>query len=184
MTNQVLKAIIGRRSVIRFEKTPIDDEKLQSILEAGRWAPSWLNRQPWRFIVITDQGIKESISEHVPTIYSLGIKEAPICLAVYVDPKEDPYHFVEDGAAATQNMALAAHSLGLGSCWVGVFDLNSKKGSAETRIKEILKVPKTYRVISLLPVGIPKYIPEKSRKELTQLVTHHGLNTSAKAKIR
>ena len=170
MINPVLEAIKDRRSVIRFETAPIEEGKIQAILEAGRWAPSWVNTQPWRFILITDPEIKERISEHVTTIHNLAIREAPICIAVCVDPKEDPYHFVEDGAVATQNMALAAHSLGLGSCWIGVFNLKGKKGSAETRIKEILKVPKTYRVISLLPVGIPKYVPEKNRKEPSQLV--------------
>lgn len=182
--NPILKALKDRRTIYRFEKTPIDEKKIDSILEAGRWAPSWLNKQPWRFVVITDQDIKESVSERVPTVHSLGIKEAPICFAVCVDPEEDPYHFIEDGAAATQNMALAAHSLGLGSCWIGVFNLKKEKGSSEERVKEIIQIPKKYRVISLLPVGIPKHIPEKTRKELAQLVTHRGLNTSAKAKSR
>jgi len=182
--NPILKALKDRRSIYRFEKTPIDEKKIDSILEAGRWAPSWLNKQPWRFVVITDQGVKERVSEYVPTIHSLGTKEAPVCFAVCVDPEEDPYHFIEDGAVATQNMALAAHSLGLGSCWIGVFDLENEKGSSEEKVKEILQVPKTYRVISLLPVGIPKYIPEKTRKELAQLVTHCDLDMSAKTKIR
>lgn len=170
MINPVLETIKDRRSVIRFETAPIEDGKIQTILEAGRWAPSWVNTQPWRFILITDPEIKERLSEYVTTIHNLAIREAPICVAVCVDPKEDPYHFVEDGAVATQNMALATHSLGLGSCWIGVFNLKGKKGSAEEKIKEILKIPKTYRVMSLLPIGIPKYTPEKNRKELEQLV--------------
>lgn len=170
MVNAVLKAIRDRRTVTRFETVEIGEEKIQSILEAGRWAPSWINKQPWSFILITDPQIKDRISESVPTIYNKGIREAPVCIAVCVDPREDPYHFVEDGAAATQNMALAAHSLGLGSCWIGVFNLKGEKGYGEKEIKEILKIPKSYRVVSLLPVGIPKHIPEKDRKELSQLV--------------
>lgn len=173
MGNLVLEAIKERRSIVRFETTPIDEEKVQAILEAGRWAPSWLNTQPWSFILITDQAVKKRISEHVPTVYRLGVDEAPICIAVCIDPKKDPYHFVEDGAAATQNMALAAHSLGLGSCWIGVFNREGEKNSAEERIKEILNVPKLYRIISLLPVGVPKHAPEKKRKELSELVHHN-----------
>ncbi len=178
MVNPILKAIKDRRSVTRFETTPIEEEKIHSILEAGRWAPSWLNKQPWRFILISDRDIKKRISEHVVTLYNVGIREAPICIAVCVDPKEDPYHYVEDGAVATQNIALAAHSLGLGSSWIGVFNLKKKKGSSEDRIKEILKVPKNYRVISVLPVGVPKRFPEKDRKELSQLVYRDNFTRS------
>ena len=170
MTNPILEAIRNRRSIIRFETTPIEEEKVQAILEAGRWAPSWLNKQPWRFIVVTDQAIKENLSEFAPTIYTTGVREAPLCIVVSVDPNEDPFHFIEDGAAATQNMALAAYSLGLGSCWIGPFSLKEEKGSPEEKIKNALKIPKTHRVVSLLPIGIPRYFEEKNRKTLSQLV--------------
>jgi len=170
MTNPVLEAIRDRRSIIRFEKVPVEEEKVQAILEAGRWAPSWLNSQPWRFIVVTDQKVKESLSEHVPTIYNLGVREAPVCIAVSVNPRDDPFHFVEDGASATQNMSLAAQSLGLGSCWIGVFDLKGEKNSAEERIKAVLGIPKNFRLISVLPIGVPRNVPEKERKELSQIV--------------
>jgi len=174
MTNSVLKAIRDRRSVRQFETASIEEEKIQAILEAGRWAPSWLNRQPWRFLIITDQNLKQRISEHVPNIFIMGLKQAPICIAVCVEPKEDPYHFIEDGAAATQNMALAAQSLGLGSVWIGVFNLKDKKDSTEKKIKEILNIPKTYRLISILPIGVPKYVEEKKRKELSHLIYHNN----------
>ena len=170
MTNPTLETIKNRRSVLRFETTKIGEEKIQAILEAGRWAPSWLNKQPWRFIVVTDPAIKESLSEFVPTVFKLGVREAPVCIVVSVDPSEDPFHFIEDGAVATQNMALAAQSLGLGSCWIGIFRLEKEKKSSEEKIKDVLEIPKTHRVISLLPIGIPKYVREKDRKELSQLV--------------
>ena len=169
-TNTVLKAIRDRRTVIRFETTPVGEDMIQAILEAGRWAPSWINSQPWRFKVVTDSGVKKRLSENVPTVFNLGITEAPVCIAVCVDPGADPSHFVEDGAAATQNMALAAHSLGLGSSWIGVHNPRVEKGSAEEKIREILKLPKTHRVVSLLPIGVPKYFPEKDRKELSELI--------------
>ncbi len=170
MANPVLEATKNRRSVTRFETSPIEEKKIQAILEAGRWAPSWLNKQPWRFTVVTNPSIKESLSKFAPTIYKLGVQEAPVCIVVSVDPNEDPFHFIEDGAAATQNMALAAHALGLGSCWIGIFNLEGEKESTEEKIKNTLEIPKTHRVISLLPIGIPKYVKEKDRKELSQLV--------------
>jgi nitroreductase len=171
MINQVLEAIRHRRSIIRFEKAPIEDEKIEAILEAGRWAPSCLNGQPWRFIVVTDPAIKETLAEFTPSLYKAGMQEAPACIVVAVDPNEEPFHFIEDGAAATQNMALAAYSLGLGSCWVGVFRLEGERGSSEEKIKKVLEIPKSHRVISLLPIGVPKYWDEKkNRKGLSQLV--------------
>jgi nitroreductase len=173
MANPVLDAIKKRRTVARFDGTQVDDKKVQDILEAGRWAPSWINRQPWSFIVIKDQGIKERLSEVVPTVFVQGLKEAPICIAVTVDPAQDSYHYVEAAAAASQNMALAAHSLGLGSSWIGVYDAKSQKSSAETKIKEILGVPRNQRVIALLPIGQVRYdVPKKERKELKQIVFH------------
>jgi nitroreductase len=171
LDNEVLDAIRNRRSVLRFESTQVEDDKVEAVLEAGRWAPSWINKQPWSFIVIKDQKTKDEISEIVPTTFVQGLKEAPVCIAVTVDTDEDPYHHVEDGAAAAQNMALAAHSLGLNTSWIGVYDLKNQKKSAESKIKEILELPKNYRVIALLPLGHVKYeVPKKDRKTLRQIV--------------
>jgi len=171
MTNLVLETIKNRRSVLRFESTLIEEEKIEAVLEAGRWAPSWLNKQPWSFIVIKDESVKKRLSEVVPTVFKQGLREAPVCIAVVVDPKEDPYHFVEDGAVATQNMALAAYSLGLHSYWIGIFDIENQKKSSEARVRQILEIPETRRVISLLPLGhATGAIPEKQRKARDQIV--------------
>ena len=170
MSNLVLKTIRERRSNSRFEPTQIDDEQMKLILEAGRWAPSWANTQPWRFIVINDKETKEKIRNEVKTVLNLSVREAPFCIVVCVDTKKDPAHFVEDGAAATQNMALAAHSIGLGTSWIGIFSIRDEKKSSERRIKKILNVPDQWRIISILPVGVPKFAMEKSRNELLSMV--------------
>ena len=96
MTNSILKALKERRSNFRFKSTPIDDEKLDLILEAGRWAPSWTNTQPWRFIVIKDKLMQKTVSNVVPTVFSLAVQDAPISIAICVNTKKDPYHFIED----------------------------------------------------------------------------------------
>ena len=155
MSNPVLETIKKRRNVVRFESTPIEEEEVEAILEAGQWASSWLNKQPWKFIVVTDKGIKEQLSHVVPTVFTKAIVEAPVCIAIAVDTEVDSFHFVEAGAIATQNMALAAHSLGLYSCWVGVFNLKGERNSSEVKIQKVPGLPKTYRVISLLPIGHP-----------------------------
>jgi nitroreductase len=169
--NSVLESIRARRNIVRFSGEPVDEEKVETILEAGRWAPSWLNKQPWRFLVITDKNVKEKLSQAVPTVFGRSLREAPLCIAIVVDPKEDPYHYVEAGAIATQNMALAAQSIGLNTGWVGVFDIENRKKSSEQVVKQILGIPKNYRVISLLPIGhTDMEVTKPDRKRMEQLV--------------
>jgi nitroreductase len=85
-----------------------------------------------------------------------------------VKPK-DQYHFIEDGAVATQNMALAAHSLGLATYWVGILSPVNDRKSVEHRIKQVLNIPERIRVISLLSTGLPAYSIEKQRKRLEEI---------------
>ena len=173
MSNPILKTIKDRRSSIRFMSTPVENEKLNTILEAGRWAPSWTNTQPWRFIVVKDEKIKERMSSAVSTFFSLSVKEAPVCIVICVNPMEDPFHFIEDGTAASQNMALVAQSVGLSTSWIGVFSLKNEKKSSERKIKKILQIPNEWRLISILPLGIPKYKETKTRKDLSKLVYYN-----------
>lgn len=184
--NEVLKAIRERRSILRFRPEPVQDEKIQAILEAGRWAPSCGNSQPWEFIVVKDETRRQKISavaERVTLAQQLlvspggfpskGIEVAPAIIVTCVDPRKDPSHFIEDGAVAAQNMALAAHSLGLASYWVGVYSPRDVKGSPEGEVKEILNIPHEYRVIAFLPIGLPAYdIERKERKSLREITNY------------
>jgi nitroreductase len=163
--NDVLKAIKNRRTIRRFKSNPIDEEKLQMILEAGRWAPSFSNLQPWRFIVIKDQKLKNALDKAArESVLHLGINEAPVVILVCVDRRIDPLHAIEAGAAATQNMTLAAYSLGLGAGWIGIWGTE-----AEASIQKIFKLPETVRAVSLLPIGIPDESPEGLRKSIEEL---------------
>lgn len=170
MVDSVFDTIKKRRTIHRFEDKPVDEEKIKKILNAGRWAPSWTNSQPWKFAIIRDQETKDEISEVVATVFNKAIREAPVSIVIGVNPKDDPFHYVEDGAAATQNMALMAESLGLGSAWIGIFSLPEKDESSEEVVKEVVGLPKNLRIISILPVGYPKKIPEKGRKDLSSLM--------------
>jgi nitroreductase len=170
MVNMVLDTIKKRRSIINFLSKPVNDELLNAVLEAGRWTPSWLNQQPWKFIVVTNKETKMKASSMVPTVFSSTLKDAPIFIGVCVNPELDPYHFIEEGAAATQNMTLAAHSLGLGTCWIGAFSLSDERSSSERKLKKLLRIPKNWRLISLIPLGFPKFRGRKKRKELSDIV--------------
>jgi nitroreductase len=164
--NDVLNTIKNRRTIRKFKPDPIDEEKLQMILEAGRWAPSFSNLQPWRFIVIKDQDLKNALDKAAKeSVLHLGIREAPVVILVCVDRRIDPLHAIEAGTAATQNMALAAHSLGLGAGWIGVWGTE-----AETAIQKLLQLPETTRAVSLLPIGNPAESPQANRKPLEQFI--------------
>jgi nitroreductase len=164
--NEVLEAIISRRTIRRFKSTPVEDEKLRMILEAGRWAPSFSNLQPWKFIVVKDLNLKAALDKAArESVLHLGINEAPVIILVCVDRRIDPLHAIETGAAATQNMALAAHSLDLGTGWIGIWGTE-----AEAAAQRLLKLPETVRVVSLLPVGVPDESPEGHREPLEALL--------------
>jgi len=164
--NEVLNTIKNRRTIRKFKPDSIEEEKIQMILEAGRWAPSFSNLQPWRFVVIKDKRLKHLLDKAAKeSVLLLGINEAPVVILVCVDRRIDPLHAIEAGAAATQNMALAAHSLGLGAGWIGIWGTE-----VETAIQKLLNLPETTRVVSLLPTGIPNESPEGHRKFFEELV--------------
>jgi nitroreductase len=166
MMNEVLKAIRNRRTIRKFRSNPVDDEMLDLILEAGRWAPSFSNLQPWRFIVITDLNLKMALDKAArQSVLHWGINEAPVVILVCVDRGIDPLHAIEAGAAATQNMTLAAHSLGLGAGWIGIWGTE-----AEASIQKLLKLPETVRAVSLLPIGVPDESPRGRRKPIEEFV--------------
>jgi nitroreductase len=99
-------------------------------------------------------------------------------IAIAVDPWRDNKHYIEAGAIAAQNMALVASSLGLGTFWAGVFDLEGKRRSIEGKIKKVLGIPKEMRVIALLPLGVPAYSPKHDsqtrRADLSDFVRYDG----------
>jgi nitroreductase len=167
---EILSVIKARRSSVRFTADPVSEADLQEILEAGRWAPSAFNAQPWAFVVLRDAAARAQATDILGrlTVAWKGFAQAPVMIVVAVDPGADPYHYVEDGAAAAQNMALAATALGLGSCWAGVH--GGKAGDAEAALRALCGLPKAWRVIAAMPVGKPAYEAKSDRKPLAKLV--------------
>jgi nitroreductase len=168
--NEVLRVIRNRRSVIRFTDAPVSDEQLETILEAGRWAPSYINSQPWEFIVVRDPGMRARLAEVLKrvTLAWHGFAQAPVLVAIAVDPTRDPSHSIEDGAAAVQNMALAAHSVGLASFWAGLHAADAGKGSVVEEIRTLLELPRHMSLIAVLPIGAAGYAAKSDRKPLTE----------------
>lgn len=181
---EVLEAIKTRRSIRRYKSTPVDDKTIELVLEAARWAPSWHNTQCWRFIVVRDSKIKDKIADTLiavspdrPNRSAEAIRNAPVAIVAcaelgksgysarepreLVTDKGDWYMF--DVALAMQNLTLAAHSLGLGTVHVGLFDAK--------KVTDILGVPQGFAVVSMTPLGYPDQEPGlRPRKELSEIV--------------
>ncbi len=158
----VLEAIRTRRSIRKYEERPIPEEIIQKILDAGRWAPSSDNSQPWGFILIKDQKLRKEIADAAS--WADFLPNAPLGIAVVVDPAMAS-HPVEDGAAATQNMILAAHALGLGTCWIGSYE-----SGYQEKVKKMLGVPKDKILLSMVAIGFSVASPKSYRKELKDVV--------------
>ena len=161
---EVLEAIRDRRSIRRYQRKGVPDEKLIQVLEAGRWAPSAHNCQCRKFIAVRDQETRKELA-HIAT-YGSFLAEAPVAIAVVIDPSLSN-HPVEDGAAATQNMLLAAHALGLGSCWIGSYGSGYEDGA-----KRILGIPDDKRLLSLISLGYAADSGGTTRIELVRLVSY------------
>ena len=172
---ELLEAIRTRRSIRRYKSTPVDDKTVELVLEAARWAPSWKNTQCSRFIVVRDNNIKSQLA-NITTFNNPStdaIRNAPVVIVACAELGKSGYSdgqqasdkgdwYMFDVALAMQNLVLAAHSLGLGTVYNGLFD--AKKAAT------ILNVPAGFCVVSLTPLGYPDQEPApRPRKELAQI---------------
>ena len=172
----LMKGIRERRSVRKFTADPVEESDIQTLLEAVRWAPSWANTQVWEVIVIRDDEIKKRLSlllERNPA--QKAIVAAPVVMALAAKRGSSGYYkekvttdkgdwFMFDLGIATQNLCLAAHSLGLGSVIVGLFDAG--------KAREILKIPEGYDITALVPIGHPAHSPKAPKRREVADFTH------------
>lgn len=157
---ETIKILKERRSIRKYQKKEVPKNIIEDIIDCARFAPSAINIQPWEFIVITDEKTREKIADI--TDYGKFIKDAPVCVAVFC---KDTKYYLEDGSAATTYILLAAKSYGLGSCWVA----GDKKVYAD-KIREVLGVPKEYKLISLISIGYPAEEPKPKKRELKEVL--------------
>lgn len=145
----LLEGIYARRSVRQFTDQPVSREHLLEIVQAGTWAPSGLNNQPWRFVIIQGEKVKKQLA--TLTKYNFIIERAPACIAVFID-KEAMYHEVKDHqamGACLQNMLLTAHGLGLGGVWLGEI-----LKSAE-QVRRLVDLPEIFELMAVVAIGHP-----------------------------
>ncbi|OAG28074.1 nitroreductase family protein [Thermodesulfatator autotrophicus] len=163
--NPVLEAIYSRRSVRHYTDEPVSRKIIYEIIKAGTWAPSGLNNQPWRFVIVQDEAKREELAEL--TRYGEIIKGAPVVIAVFVD-KDAMYHEVKDHqamGACIQNMLLAAHTLGLGAVWLGEILKNAEE------VRKRLGLSENLDLMAVIALGHPKSRDQKSsRKPLKEVI--------------
>ncbi len=141
---------------------PIKEEDLKKILEAAQQAPSAGNCQPWEFVVVKDQAQKERLAH--AALGQTFIAEAPVVIVVCANVtrtsrrygrRSEELYCIQDTAAATQNMNLAAYALGYATCWVGSFD--------EGTVAEVINAPEGVRPLVIVPIGKPAEEPSPPR---------------------
>jgi nitroreductase len=150
---ELFEAIYERRSVRRYTDRPIDRDVMEKLLDAARWAPNGSNNNAWRFVVVTSPIQKQLLLRFTP-----GVDDVPAALVVIcIEPKQKRVKeatrlvYMADAAIAAQNMALAAHSLGIGSCIVVSF--------ADVALRTLLNLPDQVSPYVILTLGYPDETP-------------------------
>ena len=168
---ELLEAIRGRRSIRRFTSADVSDDEVREMLGCAIMAPSAGNLQPWEFVVIRDEQRRRDIAR--AAFFQFFIATAPVVIVVCANRARSAMRYgrrgselycLQDTAAATQNMLLTAHSMGLGACWIGAFD--------EGEVSRILRLPEHVRPVAIVPIGHPDEAPRPPPRIPLERVTH------------
>lgn len=150
-----LEAIRSRRSIRKYLPRPVPDELIRTVLAAAMNAPSAANRQPWHFLVLTDRPLLERIPAINP--HADMAKDAPAAILVCGDTTLElaPGYAVVDCAAAVENLLLAAHAVGLGAVWTGIWPREERMAG----FRQLFGLPEHLVPHSLVPLGYPAEYP-------------------------
>lgn len=163
--------IMARRSIRHYRPDPVPDDLLRQVLEAGRWAPSASNRQPWAFVLVRDPKLLKEVAAHAAYYFVrwAAVEEAPamIVLCGHRGSRVYSRFLHEDIGLAGGQMMLQARALGLGTCWIGGLD--------RAAIAAILRVPQDWEVVGLLTVGFPDEDPAPTQRKPLADVVHYGV---------
>lgn len=149
--------ILTRRSIRRFKDDLVEENKIDDLLSAAMHAPSAANQQPWEFLAVTEKEMLMDLSGTSP--YATPLKSATLAIVVCVNKNLVKFKGNEilDCSAATQNILLAAHALGLGSVWLGVYPEKERINS----VSNVLALPEHIEPFSLIAIGYPEEEPKK-----------------------
>lgn len=144
------EVINTRRSTRAYSDKPVEEEKLTYVLECARRAPSWANKQCWRFVVVRTKEVIANIAKY--NIINPWLQNAPVVIVACADPSDSGSHndqpyYLMDVSIALEHLVLAATDVHLGTCWIAGFN--------EQKIKEILEIPKRIKIVAIVPLGYP-----------------------------
>lgn len=184
--------IKGRRSITVFKAKPVEEEAVLLVLDAGRWAPSSNNSQPWEFVVVAEKARKDAIANLYVEAYKLRankvneqtkkkiveilpylereIKIPPFLIVICADPRKSKSYLI-DTAAAIENMLIVAWDLGLGTNWIDLTSTDFANEFDVKKLKEYLFIPETITPIAIIPLGFPEEIPPPpARRRIRDLI--------------
>ena len=156
---RIIDLIKSRRSIREYTEEDVSDEAVKQIIEAGSWAPSGLNNQPWRFVIVRAAEIKEKLAGL--THYGKIILNAPVVIPVFLNNavSYDRTKDTQAVGACIQNMLLAIHGLGLGGVWLGEILKNREE------VRALLDLPKELELMAVVALGHPKHTSQSSDRE-------------------
>jgi nitroreductase len=143
--------VLERRSIRRYTGKDVDEKDVRKVLEAAMAAPSAGNERPWHFVVLRDRKLLEGVMDVHP--YAQMLRQSPVAVLVCGDPSLEKYKgfWVQDCAAATENMLIMATQLGLGAVWLGIYPIEERVQG----LRLLLGIPQDAVPFALVPLGHP-----------------------------
>lgn len=159
-----IENILGRRSIRKYRNKPVAEEVVRQLLDAGMHAPSARNIQPWHFVVVNERELLDKLSVAHP--YAKMLQQATLAILVCGDRnlQEMDGYIIQDCSAVTQNIMLAAHALGLGSVWLGMYPREERM----KKVGDLLNIPSNILPVALISIGYPdesKPVPDRYKSD-------------------
>lgn len=172
MEDIVMKNILTRTSIRAYEDKKVEKEKIEKLLRAGMAAPTAVNRQPWHFIVVTDRDVLKALAGANPNAGMVA--DAPLAIVVCGDMNKAlegkaREYWIQDASAATENILLAAHGMGLGAVWTGTYPSEERCKT----VSEVLKLPESIIPLNTIVIGYPAETPEPKDKFDTSNISYN-----------
>lgn len=174
MSLNLVEAIRNRRSIRSFTNKQVMKRTIDKLINCANWAPSAGNRQAREFVVIRDNNTKKKLCK--AALDQKFIEDAPVVIVVCANQERSALRYGERGrflycileaAAAVQNLLLAAHSFGLGACWIGAFN--------DSKVKNVLKLPKYLKPIAIIPLGYSIEKPQPPTRLSENIIVHYEI---------